>query len=148
MGYIEKILEPNERIIHRAYVHWIVYAKPLVLFALAIGVLALSDGTPGWLVAGYVLVVISGLMALSAWIERMTTEIAVTNQRVILKWGLIRRDTIEINASKVESVDVRQSVLGRLLNYGTITVRGTGGNLNPLKRVAAPLLLRRAVSRI
>ena len=59
--------------------------------------------------------------------------------------GLITRDTIEINLPKVESVDVRQSILGRLLNYGTVIVRGTGGGLNPLSYVSAPLPLRRAV---
>jgi uncharacterized membrane protein YdbT with pleckstrin-like domain len=88
------------------------------------------------------------MLVIGAWIDRMTTEMAVTSLRVILKCGLIRRDAIEIDASKVESVDVRQSVLGRLLNYGTVTVRGTGGNLNPLARVAEPLPLRRAVSRL
>jgi len=63
-----------------------------------------------------------------------------------LKRGLIRRDTIEINMPKVESVDVRQSVLGRLLNFGTVLVRGTGGGINPLAYVSEPLPLRRAVT--
>jgi uncharacterized membrane protein YdbT with pleckstrin-like domain len=85
------------------------------------------------------------LSLLRAAIDRWTTEIAVTNQGVILKRGLIRRDTIEMNMPKVESVDVRQSILGRLLNYGTVIVRGTGGSLNPLAYVSAPLPLRRAV---
>jgi Bacterial PH domain len=78
--------------------------------------------------------------------DRWTTEIAVTNQRVILKRGLIRRDTIEINMPKVESVDIRQSIFGRLLGYGTVIVRGTGGSFNPLTYVSQPLPLRRAVT--
>ena len=82
---------------------------------------------------------------LNAAINRWTTEIAVTDRRIILKRGLIRRDTIEINTPQVESVDVSQSILGRLLNYGTVIVRGTGGGLNPLAYVSAPLPLRRAV---
>ena len=83
---------------------------------------------------------------MSAAITRWTAEIAVTNQRVIRKSGLIRCDTIEINMPKVESVDVHQSVLGRLLNYGTVIVRGTGGSFNPLTYVSQPLPLRRAVT--
>jgi uncharacterized membrane protein YdbT with pleckstrin-like domain len=96
-------------------------------------------------VTGLVLIMLAALSFLRAAIDRWTTEIAVTSQRVILKRGLIRRDTIEINMPKVESVDVRQPVFGRLLNYGTVIVRGTGGSFNPLAYVSAPLPLRRAV---
>jgi uncharacterized membrane protein YdbT with pleckstrin-like domain len=95
---------------------------------------------------GLVLIALAALSFMSAGIDCWTTEIAVTDERVIMKRGLIRRDTIEINMPKVEGVDVHQSILGRLLNYGTVTVRGTGGGLNPLAYVSAPLPLRRAVN--
>ena len=64
-----------------------------------------------------------------AWFIRWITEIAVTDQRVIYKRGFICRQTAEMNMDKVESVDVDQSILGRLLDYGTIHVeraRGAG----------------------
>src|SRR5438046_6721480 len=96
-------------------------------------------------IIGLVLVLLGALSFLRAAIARWTMEIAVTDRRVIMKRGLIRRDTIEINMPKVESVDVSQSILGRLLNYGTVIVRGTGGGENPLAYVSAPLPLRRAV---
>src|SRR5262245_4043199 len=104
-----------------------------------------SEGMMGLGAIGFVLILLAAISFLRAAIDRWTTEIAVTSQRVILKRGLIRRDTIEINMPKVESVDVRQPVVGRLLNYGTVIVRGTGGSFNPLAFVSAPLPLRRAV---
>ena len=71
---------------------------------------------------------------------------ALTNQRVIYKEGLVRRNTIEMNIQKVESLDVRQSVFGRLFGYGDVLVRGTGVGLNPILKIADPLQFRNAVS--
>jgi uncharacterized membrane protein YdbT with pleckstrin-like domain len=82
---------------------------------------------------------------LSCWIARLTTEIAVTDRRVIVKRGLIRRSTIEINANRIESVAAEQSIMGRLLNFGTLIVRGTGAGIEPIPKVAEPLALRAAI---
>ena len=81
----------------------------------------------------------SGVPAL---IRRACTELAVTDRRVIYKSGLLARHTLEMNRSKVESVDVDQSLLGRLLGFGTITVRGTGGSLEPIRLISDPLTFR------
>jgi len=88
------------------------------------------------------LALVSGI---HAWFLRYTTEIAVTDKRVIYKRGFINRHTIEVNMDKVASVDVDQSILGRLLNYGTVTVRGTGLSFEPLRRIESPLALRNAI---
>jgi uncharacterized membrane protein YdbT with pleckstrin-like domain len=152
VGYVETVLEPGEQIIHRAHLHWIVYWRAVVLLLIG-GALYVSDPVEDLLegmmglgeIIGLVLIVLAAVSFLRAAIDRWTTEIAVTSQRVILKRGLIRRDTIEINMPKVESVDVQQSILGRLLDFGTVIVRGTGGSFNPLAHVWAPLPLRRAV---
>src|SRR5262249_12487625 len=109
------------------------------------GLMCFTADSNGVAIIGFILVLLGVLSLLRAAIARWTTEIAVTNRRVIFKHGVIRRDTIEIKMPQVESVDVRQSILGRLLNYGTVLVRGTGGGLNPLAYVSAPLPLRRAV---
>jgi uncharacterized membrane protein YdbT with pleckstrin-like domain len=87
-----------------------------------------------------------GLLALFTWlraaIRRATTELAVTDRRVIYKSGLLARHTLEMNRSKVESVDVDQSILGRMFGFGTIVVRGTGGSLEPMRMVSDPLRFR------
>ena len=86
---------------------------------------------------------------LTLWImplvERLTSEYAITNKRVIVKQGLISSRTLELNLQRVESVSVDQSILGRLLGYGTITIIGTGGTREPFHRIAHPLEFRKVV---
>jgi uncharacterized membrane protein YdbT with pleckstrin-like domain len=90
------------------------------------------------------------LFAAVAWvraaIRQWTTELAVTDRRVIYKAGLISRHTLEMNRSKIESVDVNQSLLGRVLSFGTIIVRGTGGSLEPIRLVRDPLHFRSCIT--
>jgi uncharacterized membrane protein YdbT with pleckstrin-like domain len=80
--------------------------------------------------------------ALRAFIRRATTELAITDHRVIYKTGLLARHTLEMNRSKVESVDVDQTIPGRIFGYGTIIVRGTGGSLEPIRQIVDPLSFR------
>ena len=104
-------------------------------------------GARSWqdLVAGAVFLAIGVVLFLAAWIRQWSSEFAVTNKRVIIKVGFISRRTIEINMSKVESVEINQDILGRLLNYGTIVVIGTGGTKEPFALIDDPLAFRRAV---
>ena len=86
------------------------------------------------------------LMTLRAWFDRWTTEVLVTDRRVIYVRGFIRRHTVEINMDKIESVDVDQSIMGRALNYGDVTIRGTGQMLEPLRQVDRPIAFRNEVT--
>lgn len=78
-----------------------------------------------------------------AFIRYKTTEFAVTDKRVIGKTGLVSRNTVELFLDKVESLHVEQSVPGRILDYGTITIRGTGTTEEPIRNISAPLALRK-----
>jgi len=78
-----------------------------------------------------------------AWIRYRTTEFAVTDRRIIAKTGLISRSTVELFLDKVEALHVDQSVPGRMLDFGTITIRGTGTTLEPIRNISAPLELRK-----
>lgn len=82
------------------------------------------------------------LFWLWAWILYRTTELAVTNKRIIAKKGLIQRKTVEIFLDKVESVQVEQSVMGRICNYGSLTISGTGGDKSPIENISDPMLFR------
>jgi uncharacterized membrane protein YdbT with pleckstrin-like domain len=100
----------------------------------------------------WVLILIAGLAgfialatAIPAWIERRTSEFAVTNKRVIVKIGWIRRRSDETLLTKIEGIEVIQGIWARMLNYGTIIITGTGGSREPFSRIAAPLLFRRKV---
>ena len=148
--YITHVLQPGETVAFDGTIHWLVYG-PAIFFALvtiASAVIALGLDDDLKLVGvgvGGLSLVFGFISFLRAWFARFTTEIAVTNLRVIFKQGFIRRQTIEMNMSKVESVDVNQSILGRMLDYGDIVVRGTGSGLEPLHMIAHPLAFRNAV---
>ena len=71
-----------------------------------------------------------------------STEMAITNRRVIAKFGFIWRKTFEIDRQKVESVKVDQSILGRILDYGTVTITGTGSSSEPVQNIDSPLEFR------
>ena len=149
MSYLQKVLEPNERILYQTTVSWTLYIPSLLVLLVAIAVYVASSLVLTSKTVVDVLTLIPALLALAllakAWFHRWTTEIAITNRRIILKRGFIRRHTIEINMDKVESVDVDQSLLGRLLNYGDVIVRGTGEGLEPLHMIDSPLKFRSEV---
>ncbi len=155
MSYVKKVLQPEETVKHESRIHWIVYVPGLIFVILALaaylfGDLAIPAGwtsTESWPMAiGAALLIIAIYLLLGAFFSRWTTELAITNRRIIFKRGFIRRHTIEMNMDKIESVDVDQSILGRILNYGDITVRGTGTGLEPLKDIDDPIGFRNHVT--
>ena len=81
-----------------------------------------------------------------AWFHRWTTETDVTNMRVVHKTGFIKRRTFEMSLDKIESVDVNQSIPGRLMNYGDITIQGVGEGTQTISTIASPLAFRNAIT--
>ena len=79
-----------------------------------------------------------------AYIRYKTTELAITSRRVIAKFGFISRRTVEINISKVESIQVDQGILGRIFNYGTLVISGAGDPQAPIPGISDPMAFRRA----
>jgi uncharacterized membrane protein YdbT with pleckstrin-like domain len=149
--YVGQVLQPEETVRFEGTLHWVIYLPGFVLAIFGIaGFIAMTGMAPrGRTVLSvfvYLALAIGALHLLVAWIKQVTTEIAVTNRRVIYKTGLISRRTVEMNMDKVESVDVSQNVFGRVLDYGTILIRGTGAGLEPLSEIASPLALRNAIA--
>lgn len=141
-SYVKNSLSPNEEIIKLSGIHWIIYVFP-VCWILAATFIFASGISPG---LGILLNLSGYLLLLWAWITVISTEFAVTSKRVISKTGLVFRHTNELNLSRVESLHINQSIFGRIFNYGTVTVQGTGGNQSPLRYLKAPLELRRALN--
>ncbi len=81
-----------------------------------------------------------------AWFRRATTETDVTNFRIVHKTGFIKRRTFEMSLDKVESVDVRQSILGRILNYGNVEIFGVGEGNKVIDTIASPLEFRNHIT--
>ena len=148
MKYVEQVLQPGETVAYATSLHWLVYLRPIVLLILSVLSLIATSAVTA-LIAAYALKIIAlllGLFALAsgldALIRRSTTELAVTDRRVIYKTGIFRRHSMEMNRSKVETVGVNQSILGRVLGYGTVIVRGTGGSFEPIPFIGDPLTFR------
>ncbi|MGH6683724.1 MAG: PH domain-containing protein, partial [Pseudolabrys sp.] len=99
-----------------------------------------------WLFVSGAFVMGGGVTLLSAWFKRWTTEIDVTDRRIVYKRGFIKRHTVELNMDKVSSVDVDQSVFGRMLNYGDIKIHSTGTEIERLQGIGAPLDFRNHVT--
>jgi len=143
MSYVEKHLMPGEQIEYRANLHWLVFILPTLL--LIAGILLYSLGGNFLKILALILFVGVLVTGLSAVIERRTSEFAVTNKRVLIKTGLIRRHSLETLLSKIESIGVAQTLLGRILGFGTIVISGTGGSKEPFHRIADPMMFRRRV---
>ena len=152
MSYVDKNLMAGEQVFYRARRHWTVFGGAIVFLCaglvLFIGVRIW--GPPEWagnvsIVALALGILIALLKAIPAWIDRATSEFAVTNKRVIIKVGWIKRRSLETLLTKVEGIEVNQGIGGRVFDYGTIIITGTGGSKETFERIGAPLLFRRKV---
>src|SRR5579885_3596297 len=157
MSYIKASLVPGETIVYETRLHWIVMLRHILLGALLIaGSVALliyafdqqrlgitrehlADG-------GAAALVVCGIAAILAGVvRRNSTEMAVTNRRVVVKQGLVNRKTIELLLNKIETIEVSEPMMGRMLGYGSITMIGTGGTSEPFHKIAHPLKFRSEV---
>jgi len=154
MSYLTSNLVPGERVVYQTRLHWVVMLGNLVvgLLLLAAGAALLYYATTRAsfdiatihvMQGSGVALIVAGLVAI-LWgaARRNATEMAVTNRRVIVKTGLASRRTIEMLLNKVESIEVSETTMGRLLGYGAIVVVGTGGSTEPFRTIAHPLTFR------
>ena len=125
-SYVDDVLIDDERVLYRARISkWSLWP---------------------FIVPGALLLLVYGiglLFWLWAWVVYSTTELAITNKRVIAKTGLIQRHTIEMFLEKIESIQVDQSLAGRLFNFGSVVISGTGVHSAPFKSISDPLALRK-----
>jgi uncharacterized membrane protein YdbT with pleckstrin-like domain len=150
--YIDDILQPGEKVLYSTNAHWIFYVPAIAAWIVALFLLLLSRQTTTesivllWLAASAVVALVALYWTLKAWFHRWTTETDVTNMRVVHKTGFIKRRTFEMSLDKVESVDVNQSILGRIFNYGDVTVRGVGEGAETIDTIASPLEFRNHIT--
>jgi uncharacterized membrane protein YdbT with pleckstrin-like domain len=149
MSYVTRVLQPGERIVYATKLHWFVYLRALVLLviclALALAAWKTSDNANlnlAFGIAAAMFALLALASGLRAFVKRTSTELAVTDQRVIYKTGLVARHTLEMNRARVESVTVDQTVIGRLFSYGTVVVRGVGSAFEPIRNISDPLEFR------
>ena len=126
-SYVEEVLTQDERVIHVGHIS--LWSLSLYIFLGFLLLLAFGLGLIFWLIA---------------YIKYKTTELAITNKRVIAKFGFISRRTIEININKVESIQVDQTLLGRMFDYGTLLISGAGNPQAPIPGISQPIKFRKA----
>jgi len=145
VSHLDQNLIPGETLLYQTGLHWIVIVVPLIVgvcFGLPGLGLLFSTETGG---TGFFLLLIAGLCIGFGFLTRKSVEMGVTNKRVITKSGILSRRTLELLLTKVESIGVEEGILGRMVGYGTVIVRGTGGTPEPFKNIANPLEFRRQV---
>ena len=147
MSYVEKNLIPGETLIYRTGVHWSVLFWPLLLVAVVVaaGIFCYFQDFLGKVEAGTFLIAAALVYALYVIIKRGSTEIGVTNRRVIIKTGMASRRSLELMLPKVESIGIDETAMGRLLGYGTVIIHGTGGTPEPFRKIAHPSEFRQRV---
>lgn len=142
MKYIQQNLIEGETIIKEAKLHWFIYVPSIILFIFA----TFAEMGNNISHSSIFIFTFAFVFFLDALIKKYTTELAVTNRRVIAKYGLITRKTIELNLKKVESLSVEQGIMGRIFDFGNIIIGGTGGKKSPIKYITAPLEFRKKVN--
>jgi uncharacterized membrane protein YdbT with pleckstrin-like domain len=140
MSYVDNSLIPDEQVVFRTRLHLIIFFIPIVLFAISVCLYVYS--VP---LAAESVLAVAILWFLVKYVDYASSEFAVTNKRVIIKVGVLRRRTVEMLNTKVEAVSVNQGIFGRIFGYGNIVVTGTGGTNEPFNGISSPLEFRRAV---
>lgn len=143
MGYVDKNLMSGERVVYKAKIHWFIFVPGIVLFVVGIFLFGVDKERGAGPVIGTIAVLLAIFSVIKALITKVSTELAITSKRVIAKVGLIRRNTVELNHSKVESFNVGQSIFGRIFGFGTLIINGTGGGKTPIPSIDSPLEFRR-----
>jgi uncharacterized membrane protein YdbT with pleckstrin-like domain len=149
--YIDEILQPGEKVLYSTNAHWIFYLPAIACWIVVLVLVAASGSVPPLAVLGLpaaaVVAVVALYFTIKGWFHRFTTETDVTDRRVVHKTGFINRHTFEIALDKIASVEVDQSIPGRLLNYGNVTIVSMGEvKPQPIKTIASPLAFRSAIT--
>jgi uncharacterized membrane protein YdbT with pleckstrin-like domain len=145
MGYVEDNLLSGESIFFRTHLHWKVFLAPALLFLLAIAftAAAIYEGVDPYL-SLLILVIPLGIL-FHSYLTWRSCEFAVTDKRVLIKTGIVSRHTLETILTKVENIGVEQTLWGRLFNFGTLYVTGTGSTREVFPGIHAPLEFRKAI---
>ena len=172
MLYVQQSLGPDEELVHHARFHWMytLQAFMAIFWGMAASVLVIVGSVfmykqmgklppdinwldavrylhPGLRIMSFVVFVLGLLSFAQMMVIKATTEIAVTNSRLIYKRGLIARQVGEMSVDRIEGVNVLQSILGRILNYGRLAVRGMGIGEVILPPIEDPLTFRQAIEK-
>ncbi|MFK7839223.1 MAG: PH domain-containing protein [Bdellovibrionales bacterium] len=172
MLYVQQSLGPDEELIYVGHFHWMytVNAFMSIFFGMVISVMVIVGGImmqkfmgnfpqelpvnvaipalPVYVKGGAFLMFVMGVYAFAIkMVHKATTEIAITDTRLIYKTGVVARNVGEMSIDRIEGVNVLQSVLGRIFNYGRLAIRGMGIGEVILPPIEDPIAFRQAIER-
>ncbi|MDD3288250.1 MAG: PH domain-containing protein [Alphaproteobacteria bacterium] len=150
--YINRVLGPGEQALYAAEIHWYIYLNGVFVLILGsligrfgpwfveflLGTDVMQESAKIVQMASFAVIGLGAYLLLLAYVRQISTELVITNRRVIAKYGFIATTTFELMLSKVEGANIDQTIWGRLLGFGTVLVKGTGGGISPIDHVAAP----------
>ena len=156
MSYLDQHLMPSETIIFRTKPHWIIFSKSALWWLLAIlvfiygpyldvGQFRVGTFPPLYTLVGILSIAMAIVTAITTYIRFISSEFGITNKRVLAKIGFIERQSMEILLIRIESIEVNQTIPGRILGYGSITIIGTGGSKDPFFEIPDPMEFRELV---
>lgn len=155
-SYIRQHLGSHEKLIYFGKPHWAIYMASVVYLLIALLLLLFGGrflptdfitllGWPFNQVAAIIFLLCALLKALASFLYYLGTEFAISNKRVLIKQGLLRRVTHEVLLHRIESVSLQQGIIARLLHYGRLHVLGTGGSFASFPYIAQPQAFRQAL---
>ncbi len=154
VAYAHSVLQSGETVKVIGRLHWTIFLRSVLFGVVGLALVFYGEKTlmspsvgRSVVYLGWAVLVVAAVLFLHAAFKRWTTELSVTSHRVIYKRGFIWRRTVEMNMDKVETVNVDQSIMGRILGYGTIHVLGTGqGGIQGLHGMGSPIAVRNAIT--
>jgi uncharacterized membrane protein YdbT with pleckstrin-like domain len=150
--YIDDILQPGEKVLYSTNAHWIFFWPAIAAWIVALAFFLLSRNTLNetlvlvWLSLAAISALAALYWTLTVWFHRWTTETDVTNLRVVHRSGFLKRKTFEMSLDKVASVNVEQTILGRILDYGDVTLSSVGEAEEEIETLASPLEFRNSIT--
>jgi uncharacterized membrane protein YdbT with pleckstrin-like domain len=137
-GYVESNLLPGEQLIAEAKLHWAIFVGPVLVFLFGL----MTGGAKG------IFIFLALVWGVYRFLIYSTTELAVTNKRVIAKSGIVRCNVIDVANAKIEGITYHQGIVGRIFGYGSIVVRGTGVGQVPIPFIGRPDYFKQEVGRV
>lgn len=140
MSYVNKHLMSSETIIYQTKLNWTEYNKGVIIILIGL-IFSSSNGT-----SGYPFVMLGLIVLGMTYLRINSSEFVVTDKRVLIKVGILKTKSLETMLNKVEGIHVEQGIIGKLVDSGSIIIKGTGGTNNPFSNIDKPFEFRNAVN--
>ncbi len=135
----------DNNIVYQARLHWILFLWPVMLLCLGVFLGLTIQQLREVAIFFMVFALLWGLMV---WVKYRCSSLTIKKTHIILRTGMLVRNTLDIPLSKIESIDIRQSLLGSMLHYGSLVITGTGGSRQLVDHLSRPLTCRRHIEQL